>query len=341
MPSLSLCMIVKDEESTLKRCLESVEGIFDEIVVVDTGSSDRTKEVAASFGARIFDFKWIGDFSAARNFSFSKASSGHVMWLDADDVLLPADRDKLLSLKPSLVRAAYLMPYNYSPKADGGFSIRVYRHRIVPTGETRWSWPIHECLAIPGDIPRETTGIVVTHRRARLPGEVLGNRRPILGSDELQVRADIHRRPQGRHRQVQGPHAGRGSEPGIRRRRGTLGYRHHLPARTRMGRLAHQADAEGQDGRPGSRQDGTGAGLEGDAVNDPRLKPGACHCRSEDRGHGGRLKRPMQLGYAQLHLALAGDVLGGVEPKREPKWWALFHFSEFGESSVRIPSLRL
>ena len=65
---ISLCLIVKDEEDVLYRCLESVANIVDEIIVVDTGSSDGTKEIAQKFQAKIYDFKWIDDFAAARNY---------------------------------------------------------------------------------------------------------------------------------------------------------------------------------------------------------------------------------------------------------------------------------
>ena len=86
MSTLSLCMIVKDEETVLPRCLESVQGLFDEIVVIDTGSTDQTREIARAFGAEVFDFQWRDDFSVARNFSFSKATSDYLFWMDADDV---------------------------------------------------------------------------------------------------------------------------------------------------------------------------------------------------------------------------------------------------------------
>lgn len=64
-------MIVRDEEHPLGRCLDSVSGVFDEIVIADTGSTDATKDVAARFGAHIIDFPWIDDFAAARNFAFA------------------------------------------------------------------------------------------------------------------------------------------------------------------------------------------------------------------------------------------------------------------------------
>ena len=87
MVTLSLCMIVRDEEDVLGRCLESVKDLADEIIIVDTGSSDRTKEIAAYYTDRIYDFEWCDDFSAARNFAFSKGTKDFLMWLDADDVI--------------------------------------------------------------------------------------------------------------------------------------------------------------------------------------------------------------------------------------------------------------
>lgn len=95
---LSVCMIVKNEEDNLPRCLRSVTAVADEVVVVDTGSSDRTVEVAESFGASLHRFPWNGDFSAARNFSLAKASGQWVFILDADEELEPADRGVLRQL---------------------------------------------------------------------------------------------------------------------------------------------------------------------------------------------------------------------------------------------------
>ena len=77
--NLSLCMIVKNEEEVLARCLESARPLVEEIVIVDTGSTDRTKEIAAQFTDRIFSFEWTDDFSAARNFSFSKAHGDYIL----------------------------------------------------------------------------------------------------------------------------------------------------------------------------------------------------------------------------------------------------------------------
>ncbi|WP_309272427.1 glycosyltransferase [Paenibacillus sp.] len=87
-------MIVKNEENCLERCLQSVQGIVDEIIIVDTGSIDKTKEIAKKYTDQVYDFKWIDDFSAARNFALDFASSEYILQLDADEVL--HDTQKLL-----------------------------------------------------------------------------------------------------------------------------------------------------------------------------------------------------------------------------------------------------
>lgn len=91
MITISICMIVKNEEDVLGRALKSVQGIADEIIIVDTGSTDSTKEIASSYTNKIYDFEWCDDFSKARNYSFSKATKDYCMWLDADDVILEED----------------------------------------------------------------------------------------------------------------------------------------------------------------------------------------------------------------------------------------------------------
>ena len=94
--NVSLCMIVKDEEANLPRCLRAVQGLVRQLVVVDTGSKDRTREIAASFGAELHEFPWINDFSAARNFSLRFATSPWVMYLDADEEMAPESAARFL-----------------------------------------------------------------------------------------------------------------------------------------------------------------------------------------------------------------------------------------------------
>jgi tetratricopeptide (TPR) repeat protein len=86
-PTVSLCMIVKDEEAQLPRCLASARPFVDEMIVVDTGSGDRTVEIASSLGARVFSFPWSHDFSAARNESLRHAHGDWILYLDADERL--------------------------------------------------------------------------------------------------------------------------------------------------------------------------------------------------------------------------------------------------------------
>ncbi len=102
MITISLCMIVNNEEELLSRCLDSVHDLVDEIVIVDTGSTDQTKEIAAQYTNKIYDFEWSNDFSAARNFSFSKATKDFQFWLNANDILLGADRAKFEKLKETI-----------------------------------------------------------------------------------------------------------------------------------------------------------------------------------------------------------------------------------------------
>lgn len=95
--SLSLCMIVKNEEAYLQECLESVEDVVDEIIVVDTGSTDRTVEIAQRFNAEVHHIPWEDDFAAARNESIKHANGDWILQLDADERLAPASKEELLS----------------------------------------------------------------------------------------------------------------------------------------------------------------------------------------------------------------------------------------------------
>jgi glycosyltransferase involved in cell wall biosynthesis len=108
-------MIVRNEEDHLAKCLASVRGLFDELIIVDMGSTDRTTEIAREFGAKVFDFVWIDDFAAARNEALSHATGDYAFWLDADDVIEPAEREKLRALLnglagPAVCSAAFAPP---------------------------------------------------------------------------------------------------------------------------------------------------------------------------------------------------------------------------------------
>ncbi|MBH8555213.1 tetratricopeptide repeat protein [Nostocaceae cyanobacterium CENA357] len=104
--SLSLCMIVKNEEVALPKCLSSVKDVVDEIVVLDTGSSDHTVDIAQEFGAKVYNFQWCNDFSAARNASLKYATGDWILVLDADETLTP---NIVPQLKSAIQSEEYLL----------------------------------------------------------------------------------------------------------------------------------------------------------------------------------------------------------------------------------------
>lgn len=153
--TISLCMIVKNEEKVLARCLSSVQGIADEIIIVDTGSSDRTKEVAGRYTDKIYDFPWADNFSAARNNSFGLATQKYILWLDADDYLTEKDRQLLLELKNNLDPAvdSVTMDYHLAVGPGGGVLHSIRRHRLVRRScGFKWVGAVHEYLAVSGRI---------------------------------------------------------------------------------------------------------------------------------------------------------------------------------------------
>lgn len=163
--TVSLCMIVRDEEAVLAGCLESVTGLFDEVVVVDTGSQDSTREIAEAYGARVYDFAWCDDFSAARNASFSHATGDFLFWLDADDVLTEENREKFLRMKAELTPTTdvILMQYETGFDEDGKATFTFLRERLIRrTLPHTWCGAVHEILSYEGR--EEIRNIAVTHR---------------------------------------------------------------------------------------------------------------------------------------------------------------------------------
>ena len=166
MQTISLCMIVKNEEEVLEQCLNSVKEVCDEIIIVDTGSTDTTKEIASKFTNRIIDFKWIDDFSAARNFAFSHATMDFIFWLDADDTLQKEDLSKLKALKNDLdlTTDAVSMIYHYGFDEKGNPNFTFRRNRLVKrSNQFKWHGPIHEYLEVLGNIVHSE--IAVKHNR--------------------------------------------------------------------------------------------------------------------------------------------------------------------------------
>ncbi|MCM1174422.1 MAG: glycosyltransferase family 2 protein [Blautia sp.] len=148
MITISLCMIVKNEEKLLARCLDSVADIMDEIIIVDTGSADRTKEIAARYTDKIYDFVWINDFAAARNFAFSMASMEYIYSADADEVLDEENRELFLRLKENLLPEIDIVQMYYANQLDFG-TIYNFDKELRPKLFKRvrsfvWKEPIHE-----------------------------------------------------------------------------------------------------------------------------------------------------------------------------------------------------
>ena len=167
--TLSLCMIVKDEEAMLGQCLDAVADHVDEIIVVDTGSTDRTVEIAQERGAKVLHHAWTGDFSAARNVSFDAATSDWIVYLDADEVLVDGDGPRLRELTGRVWREAfYLTETNLTGRVEDGTSVthnalRVFRNRP----EYRFEGRIHEQIAhrLPGYLAErfEPTTVRIDH----------------------------------------------------------------------------------------------------------------------------------------------------------------------------------
>lgn len=168
MITISLCMIVKNEEELLARCLETVKDIVDEINIVDTGSTDKTKEIAAQYTDRIFDFEWINSFAAARNESFKYATKDYILFLDADDVILEKDRAKLKELKETLDPSVDAVSMYYDAGTDeyGNVTLRYRRHRLLKREKNyTWHGDCHQYLSVQGKVIN--SDVCITHKKVR------------------------------------------------------------------------------------------------------------------------------------------------------------------------------
>ena len=168
MVTVSLCMIVRNEEDVLARCLETAASLVDEIVIVDTGSADRTREIAERFTSRVYHFDWIEDFAAARNYAFSLAEMDYCMWLDADDVILEADQAAFQTLKETLDPAVNVVmaKYNTGFDAYGNVTFSYFRERLIKNHAGMW-WEgaVHEAITPVGQVLY--SDFAITHRKLR------------------------------------------------------------------------------------------------------------------------------------------------------------------------------
>ena len=146
-PRVTLTMIVKDEAHNLPACLDSAADLFDEVVVLDTGSADDTPAIARDRGARVFDFAWVGDFAAARNAALARATGDYAFWLDADDRVDPPMKVRLRALFDGLRpgdEAAYVVRCACDDGPGAGRTV-VDHVRLFPAREdVRWEYAVHE-----------------------------------------------------------------------------------------------------------------------------------------------------------------------------------------------------
>lgn len=163
--TISVCMIVKNEEKVLARCLDSLKGLYDELIIVDTGSDDCTKEIAAKYTDKIYDFKWINDFSAARNYAFSLATMEYIYSADADEVLDEENRTRFKQLKDVLFPEIEIVQMKYGNQLENGTVYNFdeeYRPKLFKRMRNFvWIEPVHEQVRL--DPIVFDSDIVITH----------------------------------------------------------------------------------------------------------------------------------------------------------------------------------
>ncbi|OON92207.1 MAG: hypothetical protein ATN32_02100 [Candidatus Epulonipiscium fishelsonii] len=147
---ISLCLITKDEEHNIERCILSVKEIVNEIIAVDTGSTDKTVEIAKNLGASIYYFEWVYDFSKARNYAISKATGDWIIFLDADEYLEDGKQSLLLHYIKEVTKmkeeAIAIFRINFDPikpgSEKGGYDLRIFKN----SPHLLYKRPIHETL---------------------------------------------------------------------------------------------------------------------------------------------------------------------------------------------------
>ncbi len=183
---ISVSMIVKNEEEMLPGCLESIKDIADEIIIVDTGSTDKTKEIALAYGAKVYDFEWIDDFSAARNHSLKKCSGDWILYLDADERLEESSKEELLRVIQAkdqniggyicIIQSAHSRLDGSSELHRGGYP-RLFKNYGYPS--VHFKGRVHEQITpsiIALDKVFVMTDIKINHLGYNQPREVMENK---------------------------------------------------------------------------------------------------------------------------------------------------------------------
>ncbi|HKL98404.1 MAG TPA: glycosyltransferase family 2 protein [Mobilitalea sp.] len=152
MVTISVCMIVKNEAEVLGRCLDTLAVFAEEIIIVDTGSSDDTKQVAARYTDKIFDFTWIDDFAAARNYSLDKATMDYIYVADADEVIDEENRERFRILKQTLLPEIDIVQMRYANQLEHNTTYNFdveYRPKLYKRLRSfRFTDPVHESVIL-------------------------------------------------------------------------------------------------------------------------------------------------------------------------------------------------
>jgi glycosyltransferase involved in cell wall biosynthesis len=176
-PTLSVAMIVRDEADKLAAILSDAAGCCDELVVVDTGSTDATIDIARAAGATVFEIPWTDDFAAARNAAFDHCTSDWIMWLDADDRLPAPVQAALRELTPTLTDEtdAIFAEYRLYDTTGKQLLMRYDRERVVRrSAGLRWGGEVHEAISVPAGRSIRVSQVYVEHRPS--PDEGVSNR---------------------------------------------------------------------------------------------------------------------------------------------------------------------
>lgn len=164
MITVSACLIVKNEAQILARCLECIKKIADEIIIVDTGSDDNTKDIAAEYTDLIYDFVWVDDFSKARNYSFSKATKDYVYVADADEIIDAENIERFLRLKKAMLPEVEIVQMYYTNQLEYNTTYnydKEYRAKLFKRlREFEWLDPIHETIRMAPNIFNSEISII-------------------------------------------------------------------------------------------------------------------------------------------------------------------------------------
>lgn len=183
---ISICMIVKDEEKNLEKTLQSIEVYNCEIIIVDTGSKDNTKEIARRYTKNVHDFHWCNDFSKARNFSISKASNDFILILDADEIILNLDKEKLEKIIiENREDVGRVVRKNEYLRENNKFIYNEYVNRLFNKNKYKYDGTIHEQIVSKDSKTYTTYNLPIVIKHIGYDNEEIGRKDKINRNIEL------------------------------------------------------------------------------------------------------------------------------------------------------------